>query len=80
MTDREKLKRWEWISFAVMLIGVALILIFSDNSMISLLGLAVIIGGLFLEYKTRICPHCGSSLWGVRFIPDYCPHCGKKIE
>ena len=80
MSYREKMKRYEWITIVIMLIGVAIICIFSEYFLICLLGLAIMIGGLYFEYITRVCPHCGSSLWGVRFIPDYCPHCGKQID
>lgn len=79
MSDRKKLDRNCWIALAIVLIGICLGL-FIQNTFGFLLGLSVIIGGLYYNYKTVVCPHCGESLMGMRFIPDYCPHCGKRIE
>ena len=80
MSDREKLKRYIWITIAIMLIGFAIGLIFIDIPLLCFLGLVIMIGGLYFQYKTFVCPHCGSSLLGMRFIPDHCPHCGKEIK
>ena len=50
---------------------------------ISVIGFAGIIGGLFFAHAHVRCPHCyGSLLWGGRIpshLPTYCPHCGKPL-
>lgn len=80
MSDREKLKRYEWIFSIIIVLGLLLMNVSREYVILSLLGGAIAIVGMILYFKTRKCPHCNCSLWGVRFLPEYCPHCGKEIK
>lgn len=83
MSDRDKIIRYEWISGGLLLLGFGVIFLVDKLNLHlfwNVIGFAFIIAGAICNYMNLKCPHCGSSLWGVRFIPDHCPHCGKKIE
>ena len=44
----------------------------------SMLGIALMMGGLMLKVLLYRCPHCGKYL--DRSTGDFCPYCGKKIQ
>lgn len=49
------------------------------NLTVTLLGVALLFGGLWLHLRWYRCPHCGASL-GRNGIPKYCPGCGEAID
>ena len=44
----------------------------------SMLGIALMMGGLLLRVLLYRCPYCGKYL--DRSTGDFCPYCGKKIK
>ena len=77
-----------WGCVGIMMLGVALFMtsmaFINDETLMYLfifLGVAVVISGVVLHYKTVRCPHCGSHLG--RLYGPRCPFCGedyKKID
>lgn len=49
------------------------------NLTVTLLGAALMIGGLLLYLHWYRCPYCGASL-GRNGIPKFCPNCGEAID
>ena len=43
----------------------------------SMLGIALMMGGLLVKVLMYRCPHCGKYL--DRSSGDFCPYCGKKV-
>jgi len=43
--------------------------------------LGIVIAALGIVWRILFikCPHCESSLYNARGIPEYCPDCGGKI-
>ena len=74
-----------WGCVGIMMIGVVLMmssLAFLNNEALMylflFLGVAGIIAGVVLHYKTVRCPHCGSHLGSV--YGPRCPFCGKDYK
>ena len=74
-----------WGCVGIMMIGVVLMmssLAFLNNEALMylflFLGVAGIIAGVVLHYKTVRCPHCGSHLG--RLYGPRCPFCGKDYK
>ena len=49
------------------------------NLTVTLIGAAMMVGGLMLHLRWYRCPHCGASL-GRNGIPRFCPNCGETID
>lgn len=68
------------IIFWIMLVAGALISGIGSTEGVqwmSMLGIALMMGGLLVKVLMYRCPHCGKYL--DRSSGDFCPYCGKKV-
>lgn len=74
------LKQKQCLPIVVMIAGIGMVLggQFAGHGWIEVLGVIMILGGLFLNYRLFRCPHCGRQLG--RYSGECCRHCGKKID
>lgn len=74
------LKKVEQISWILLLIGFAMILVgaYIDWLPLTLLGLVPWLGASALGFLFYRCPHCNKFLG--RAGGQYCPFCGKKLD
>ena len=70
------------ISFAVMIGGSFLCLLFSEFSMdiAMIISFALVIVGIVWHISFVKCPHCGHCFGFREFVSIYCPECGKKVK
>ena len=50
-----------------------------DVTIVSILCLAAMIGGIVWHFVFVRCPHCGHHFNPRAAISNYCPECGKKL-
>lgn len=44
------------------------------------IGILVIIFAFVYRIIFFRCPHCDSSYFSLRILPDHCPYCGKEVH
>ena len=74
-----------WVCVGVMMLGVGLMMTamaFLNNEalmyLFGILGIAVFIGGIILNFAIVRCPHCGSHIG--RVYGPRCPYCGREYR
>ena len=74
-----------WVCVGVMMLGVGLMMTamaFLNNealmTLFGILGIAVFIGGIILNFVIVRCPHCGSHIG--RVYGPRCPYCGREYR
>ena len=72
----EELRRVEWGSLIILIIAAGFI---AFDSMI--VGIIIMVIGIFIEWKFYRCPHCNESLDTRMKLNEhtYCPKCGEII-
>ncbi len=73
-------KKANIIFWVMLVVGALLGGIGSTEGMqwLSMLGIAIMMGGLVLKVLLYRCPHCGKYL--DRSSGDFCPYCGKNLK